>query len=85
VTTSAPPDLDEVSAQLCAMCREILEVPEVAPGDDLFDLDPDSLSLTRLNNRIQDAWSVEVPVDVFYDTETIADLAQAIVTLQRKD
>ena len=55
----------------------------MSPQDDLFDLDPDSLSLTRLNARIQETGGVEVPVDVFYDTEHIADLADAIVTLQK--
>jgi acyl carrier protein len=65
------------------MCEEILGAESVSPHDDLFDLDPDSLSLTRLNTRIQETWGVEVPVDVFYDTERIADLAEAIVTLQK--
>jgi acyl carrier protein len=70
---------------LCGMCEEILEVASVGPDDDLFDLDPDSLSLTRLNARIQETWGVEVPVDVFYDTERIADLAEAIISLRTQE
>jgi acyl carrier protein len=73
---------DNVVDVLCTMCAEVLQVPSVAPGDDIFDLDPDSLSLMKLNTRIQQTWGVEVPVDVFYDTEKIADLAAAIVSLQ---
>jgi acyl carrier protein len=83
VTTSAPASADVVALTLCGMCEEILGADAVSPHDDLFDLDPDSLSLTRLNSRIQETWGVEVPVDVFYDSERIADLAAAIVTLQK--
>ena len=83
MTTSAPAPADVVALALCGLCEEILGADAVSPQDDLFDLDPDSLSLTRLNARIQETWGVEVPVDVFYDTEHIADLANAIVTLQK--
>jgi len=60
------------------MCAEILEVPAVTPQDDIFDLDPDSLTLQRLNVRIQEVWGVTIANDVFYDTDTIGDLADAI-------
>jgi acyl carrier protein len=69
---------DAVAVSLCAMCQEILEVPSVSSTDDIFDLDPDSLTLQRLNVRIQETWGVTVPVDVFYDTESIGDLARVI-------
>lgn len=79
---SAMPVAVNVVDALCVMCQELLEVPAVGAEDDIFDLDPDSLTLQRLNVRIQQTWGVTVPTDVFYDTETIADLAAAIVALR---
>lgn len=69
---------------LCAMCRDILETAVVTPADDIFDLDPDSLSLERLNARIRETWGVTVPNDVFFDTESIAELASVVDSMRAK-
>ena len=71
-----------VLTELCAMCAQVLQQPEVTPADDLFDLDPDSLTLLKLNSRIQDRWGVAVSVDMFYDIDSVGALADLIVAMR---
>jgi amino acid adenylation domain-containing protein len=70
--------VDAFTGQVCALITEILDVPPVRPGDDFFELGGNSVAVMRVAAIIAQRWSVEVPTEVFYDTETIADLAAAI-------
>jgi amino acid adenylation domain-containing protein len=74
----AKPEADPVFA----LCGEVLGIPRVRPEDDLFDLGADSLALMQLTARMRERWGIEVPVDVFYEAGTVADVADAVAALR---
>ncbi|MGW0435010.1 non-ribosomal peptide synthetase [Micromonospora sp. NPDC003197] len=69
---------DPVVAQLTVIWQDVLRIDDIGPDEDLFDLGGHSLSITRISSRIQQRLSVEVPLDVFFDTPTIAEIAEFI-------
>jgi amino acid adenylation domain-containing protein len=79
---SVEPGADDFAGQLCTLIAEVLDVPAVRPGDDFFELGVNSVAVMRVAAVMAQRWSVEVPTDVFYDTETVADLAAAVRRLR---
>ncbi len=68
--------------EFCDLCRDVLDVPVVEIADDLFDLGAHSLTVMQLAARIQAAWGIDVPADVFYQADTIGDLATRIAEMR---
>ncbi|MER8186096.1 amino acid adenylation domain-containing protein [Kitasatospora sp. NPDC094015] len=75
-------DGDGLTGALCAIWCEVLGLPEVGPEDDLFDLGGHSLTIIRISARIREAFGVEVDFDVFFDTPTVAGIAEAVARLR---
>ncbi|WP_433528590.1 non-ribosomal peptide synthetase [Micromonospora sp. CA-263727] len=69
---------DPVLAQLRLIWQEVLRIPEVGVHEDLFDLGGHSLHITRISGRIQQRLGIEVPLDAFFDTPTIAEIAEIV-------
>ncbi len=69
---------DPVVAQLRLIWQEVLRIPEIGVHEDLFDLGGHSLTVTRISGRIQQRLGVEVPLDAFFDTPTIAEIAEIV-------
>lgn len=64
--------------QLAEMCAEVLKLERVGVNDDFLQSGGDSMLATLLLNRIRDAVQVTVsPID-FFETPTVAGLAQII-------
>jgi acyl-coenzyme A synthetase/AMP-(fatty) acid ligase/acyl carrier protein len=74
VAEAAP--LDETTAFLKEVWQELLSIDDVGIDEDLFDLGGHSLTITRINGRIFQRYGVEVPLEVFFDTPTIAEIAE---------
>ena len=74
------PDGDPVTEALRAIWCEVLKLDDVGDDEDLFDLGGHSLSITRMMTRIQTQLGADVPLDVFYDTPTVAEVAEYIRT-----
>lgn len=72
---------DGLLAEVCGICREVLDVARVLPGDDLADLGATSFALMQIAGRMHTRWAVDIPLEVFYDHDTIAELAAAIGTV----
>ncbi|WP_206024769.1 non-ribosomal peptide synthetase [Micromonospora zingiberis] len=75
---TAPADDDPLLAQLRLIWQEVLRIPDVGVHEDLFDLGGHSLTITRISGRIQQRLGVEVPLDAFFETPTIAEIAEII-------
>ncbi|WP_062348189.1 condensation domain-containing protein [Herbidospora yilanensis] len=58
--------------------QEVLGIDEIGDEEDLFDLGGHSLTITQIIARMRKRLGVEVPLDVFFDTPTIAGVVQAI-------
>ncbi|WP_207916658.1 non-ribosomal peptide synthetase [Micromonospora sp. KC723] len=69
---------DPVVAQLRQIWQEVLRVPDIGVHEDLFDLGGHSLTITRISGRIQQRLGVEVPLDAFFETPTIAEIAEVV-------
>ncbi|MEU8053187.1 non-ribosomal peptide synthetase [Micromonospora haikouensis] len=71
-------DADPVVQALREIWQDVLKIPDIGPHEDLFDLGGHSLTITRISGRIQQRLGVEVPLDAFFDTPTIAEIAEIV-------
>ncbi|MEV4626897.1 amino acid adenylation domain-containing protein [Micromonospora sp. NPDC049523] len=71
-------DTDEVVAQIQVIWQDVLQIGDIGPDEDLFDLGGHSLTITRISGRIHQRLGVEVPLDVFFDTPTIGEIAEFV-------
>ncbi|MDI1464729.1 amino acid adenylation domain-containing protein [Catellatospora sp. KI3] len=78
--TAAVPGGD-LLAQVTAIWCEVLRIDDIAPDDTLFDLGGHSLTITQITARVRDAYGVEVPFDVFFDTPTVEGVVASIEEL----
>lgn len=69
---------DPILEQVRAIWQDVLRIDRVEVDDDLFDLGGHSLTITRISARIQQLLGVTVPLDVFYDTPTLGEVADAV-------
>ncbi|AWZ16327.1 non-ribosomal peptide synthetase [Streptomyces sp. ICC1] len=69
---------DETTGTVRRIWAEVLNLPDVGPEDDLFDLGGHSLTVIQIAARIRDALGVEVDFDVFFDVPTPAGIAAAV-------
>ncbi|MBB5873567.1 amino acid adenylation domain-containing protein [Allocatelliglobosispora scoriae] len=73
--TGAAGEADELVAVLRGIWQEVLAIDDIGVDEDLFDLGGHSLTITRINVRIMQQLGREVPLEVFFDTPTIAEIA----------
>ncbi len=73
---------DPFAAEFFTLVASVLGAPQVGPSDDFFDIGGHSLAVMRVTAAIADRWQITVASDVFYDAETMADLACAVDTLR---
>ncbi|MFE9561566.1 amino acid adenylation domain-containing protein [Streptomyces sp. NPDC006487] len=69
---------DETTGTVRRIWAEVLNLPDVGPEDDLFDLGGHSLTVIQIASRIRDALGVELDFDVFFDVPTPAGIAAAV-------
>ncbi|GAA1272048.1 hypothetical protein Psi02_52430 [Planotetraspora silvatica] len=58
--------------------QEVLGIDEIGDEEDLFDLGGHSLTITQIIARMRKRLDIEVPLDVFFDTPTIAGVLESI-------
>ncbi|MFF2780335.1 amino acid adenylation domain-containing protein, partial [Streptomyces sp. NPDC058052] len=84
---AAPPAdeaLDPIGAAVLAIWREVLELDDLTPDEDLFDLGGHSLIITAIAARIHERLGAVVPLDVFFDTPTARDVADVVRALREE-
>ena len=67
-----------VEEELAQIWRELLGVDRVGIHDNFFELGGHSLLLTQLTSRVSEAFQVDVPLRVLFDTPTIDEITVAI-------
>ncbi|MET9700740.1 amino acid adenylation domain-containing protein [Streptomyces sp. NPDC006529] len=72
-------------AEIAELAGELLGLPAVGVHDNLFDLGLHSLLAARFAARVRETCRVEVPLRVFYEAPTVAELALRIVQLQAEE
>ncbi|MCX4750205.1 amino acid adenylation domain-containing protein [Kitasatospora sp. NBC_01287] len=73
---------DPVHEALRAIWSEVLGIPDIGIDEDLFDLGAHSLMIIQISARIRKVLGVELDFDVFFDTSTVAGIAEAVKELQ---
>ncbi|MER5733127.1 amino acid adenylation domain-containing protein [Streptomyces sp. NPDC002138] len=71
--------------EIAELAGELLGLPAVGVHDNLFDLGLHSLLAARFAARVRETCRVEVPLRVFYEAPTVAELALRIVQLQAEE
>jgi amino acid adenylation domain-containing protein len=74
----APGAVTGLLAEVCEICRDVLGVAQVLPGDDLADLGGNSFAMQQIAGVMHARWQVDIPVQLFFDHDTVADVAAAI-------
>ncbi|WP_327270482.1 amino acid adenylation domain-containing protein [Streptomyces sp. NBC_01218] len=64
--------------------REVLELDDLGPDEDLFDLGGHSLTITAIAARIRRALGVDLPFDVFFDAPTVHGITAAVTALRKE-
>jgi amino acid adenylation domain-containing protein len=72
----APRDAEE--ERVAAIFAEVLGIPRVSVEDDFFDLGGHSLLAVQVLSRIRDAFGVEPPLRLLFETSTAAGMAEAV-------
>jgi hypothetical protein len=70
--------------QLCQIWQQVLERGKVGIKDNFFDIGGHSLLATRVLSEINAVWSVDTPVRVLFEKQTIAELADYLDNLQEQ-
>jgi amino acid adenylation domain-containing protein len=60
------------------ICREVMRLDDLQPDEDLFELGGHSLTMTLIASRIRKRLRREVPLNVFFDTPTVAGIVHAL-------
>lgn len=74
----ASAELTPLAEEIGAIWSELLQRPEIGPGDDFFDLGGHSLAATRLIIRLRAELGFPLPVRVIFDHPVLADFAAAV-------
>jgi len=67
-----------LEAQIVAIWRELLDVPEVGIHDDFFELGGHSLLAARVVRRLEVEVGRELPITLLFSAPTVAELAEAV-------
>jgi len=71
-------EADPIVEEIRSIWQDVLQIAEIGIDEDLFDLGGHSLTITRISSRIHRRLGVEVPLDAFFDTPTIAEIADLV-------
>ena len=69
---------DEVEARLAAIVAEVLRLPRVSIEANFFDAGGHSLLATQVISRVREVFSVELPLQVFFQAPTIEAVAAVV-------
>ncbi|QQZ64668.1 non-ribosomal peptide synthetase (plasmid) [Paenibacillus sonchi] len=79
IKQDAPAARTSITEQLLGMFREALETEEnIQVSDDLFDIGTTSLTIMTVSRMVEEKYKVTIPMDLFFRSPTIEDVAQFI-------
>ncbi|HYG63638.1 MAG TPA: acyltransferase domain-containing protein, partial [Thermoanaerobaculia bacterium] len=76
---------NETEEYIARIWKDLLGVAQVGIHDNFLDLGGDSLLATRLVARMRDTFHLELPVRLFFEKSTVAELAEAVAALRQQE
>jgi len=73
-----------IEEKLAGLWAEVLSLKEVGVHDHFFDLGGHSLTATRVVSRVIKQFQTEVPLQILFQSPTVADMAAVIAEHQAK-
>ena len=73
---------NETETAIMEIWKEILKVDNLSIDDNFFELGGNSLIATRVNSRLRQSFSLDLPLRTLFEKPTIASLAQRIDVIQ---
>ncbi len=80
--TEYRPPTNALERRISELWQELLGVARVGLDDSFLDLGGDSLLATRLISRMRAAFGLDLPVRIFFERSTVAELAAAVDELR---
>ncbi len=74
-----------IEEMIAAIWSQILRVEKVGIHDNFFTLGGHSLLATQVMQRVRDTFNVALPLRLFFETPTVADLAEYVVRSQVRE
>ncbi|UII31872.1 amino acid adenylation domain-containing protein [Fulvivirga ulvae] len=74
-----------IELKVTEICREALKIDEIGIYDNLFDLGAKSFDLTRIANKLSDAFGSKVNVITLFEKSTVHELAKMLNGLAKKE
>ncbi|MFT3815685.1 MAG: amino acid adenylation domain-containing protein [Acidovorax sp.] len=68
----------EVEETLAAIWSEVLGVERVGRSQTLFDIGGNSLSAIRIQAKVRERYSVEIPLKVYFDSPTLREISKKL-------
>jgi amino acid adenylation domain-containing protein len=75
---------DPVARAITTIWQDLLGIAGIGSEDDFFELGGHSLLATQVVSRIRDVLRVELPLQAFFDTPTVAGLCAAVAAAGRE-
>jgi acyl transferase domain-containing protein len=73
---------DEIESAMADIWQDLVGIDRVGRLDNFFDLGGHSLLATRVIAHIKQRWAVDVPLKAFFESPTVAELAERVSTLR---
>ena len=73
-----------LEAAIASIWTEVLAVEQVGVFDNYFELGGNSLSATQVISRVEDSFHIQLPLSVFFEKPTVANLAEHIQHMRAK-
>jgi amino acid adenylation domain-containing protein len=72
------PHVRAIESTLCAWCRELLDLPQVSPLDDFFDIGGQSIAAAQLAQRIAKQYRVRLKLGSILKARTMRAIAHSV-------
>jgi amino acid adenylation domain-containing protein len=79
IETPLSPPQNQLEHELLRIWSEVLHRDEVGRDDNFFDLGGHSLAAGRIISRVIQTYGLQVPIEIFFNSPTVAEMAAAVV------
>ncbi|MEM8718478.1 MAG: amino acid adenylation domain-containing protein [Cyanobacteria bacterium P01_G01_bin.39] len=73
---------NDLEQKIATIWQEVLQLEKVSVNDNFFELGGNSLSATRVNSKLAEALSIEIPLRTMFEKPTISTIAQRIQLIE---